>query len=85
MRDGKRMRLLVFFFSGTGKTQFVGEYLEDRGLESCPDKPVDVTLAAIEWTLPDAVVDQDLVCIGLAATKVVLPETCATTLNGFRK
>jgi ferredoxin len=58
------VKLLILFFSGTGNTQFVAEYLKDRVLKDCAGVQLDVTLAAMEWSVPDIVARYDLVCIG---------------------
>jgi ferredoxin len=56
--------MLILFFSGTGNTQFIAEYLRDHVLAAgfCPN--CTITLAALEWASADIVETYDLVCLG---------------------
>ncbi len=63
-RDRKRAKILILFFSGTGNTQFIAEYIRDHLLSTCPDIEYTITLAALEWASPEIVADYDLVCLG---------------------
>jgi ferredoxin len=61
---GASVRLLILFFSGTGNTQFVAEYLKDHLISVCSEVRLAVTVAALEWSEPEIVTGYDVVCIG---------------------
>ncbi|MHA1730475.1 MAG: EFR1 family ferrodoxin [Promethearchaeota archaeon] len=58
------MKVLVTFFSGTGNTQYVAEYIKDHLLARFPGPDFSVTLAALESAEPDTVLEYDLVFLG---------------------
>lgn len=67
------IKLLFLFFSGTGNTQFIAEYLKNRVLECCRSD-YSITLAALEWTHPDIIKDCDLLCLGYPVYEGRAPE-----------
>ncbi|MHA1188051.1 MAG: EFR1 family ferrodoxin [Candidatus Heimdallarchaeota archaeon] len=58
------MKLLVLFFSGTGNTQYISEYLKDHLLKELQTTDLEITLAAIEWVDPKIVNDYNIICLG---------------------
>ncbi|MFW9925087.1 MAG: flavodoxin domain-containing protein, partial [Candidatus Thorarchaeota archaeon] len=58
------MKLLINFFSGTGNTQFIAEYLKDHLLKNLPQENLEITLAALEWAKPEIINKFDIVCLG---------------------
>ncbi len=79
----KRIRLLILFFSGTGNTQFVAEYLRDRVLESCAHERLEVVLSALEWSTPDITEHYDLVCIGFPVYEGRAPRIVREHIDRF--
>jgi ferredoxin len=60
----KNVKALIVFFSGTGNTQFIAEYIRDHVLDICPFPNYMITLAAMEWASPAIIDTYDLVCLG---------------------
>jgi ferredoxin len=56
--------MLILFFSGTGNTQFIAEYLRDHLLAARSISNLTVTLAALEWASVDIVEQHDILCLG---------------------
>ena len=58
------MKLLFIFFSGTGNTQFIAEYIKDKLLKELLGTDYEITLAALDWATSNLINDYDLICLG---------------------
>jgi ferredoxin len=60
----EKLSVLILFFSGTGNTQFVAEYLRDHVLDAGCVPNCTITLAALEWASPGVIENHDILCLG---------------------
>ena len=61
---GNIMKLLVLFFSGTGNTQFIAEYIKAHLLLEKHPTNLEITMAALEGFDPQMLLDYDSLVLG---------------------
>jgi ferredoxin len=68
--EGKEMRLLLIYFSGTGNTDYVARYLAHK-IEA---ESIEIQVASIEWQPAEAVTGFDLLVVGFPVYAADSPE-----------
>ncbi len=58
------MKLLILFFSGTGNTQFIAEYIQAHLLSKDPTTKTEITLATLEGFDPQRILEYDGLVLG---------------------
>ncbi|MHA1521843.1 MAG: EFR1 family ferrodoxin [Promethearchaeota archaeon] len=58
------MKLLILFFSGTGNTQFIAEYIREHLLNQKPPNSLEITMATLEGFDPQMLLKYDGLVLG---------------------
>ncbi len=72
------MKLLILFFSGTGNTDYIAQYLEKK-LQNYTQL-IEISLLTIENCSPDELKEYDIICFGFPVFELNSPEIIRTFL-----
>ena len=72
------MKLLILYFSGTGNTDYIARYIEEKLQKH--SQAIDISLLTIENCSPDDLKEYDIICFGFPVFELNSPEIVKTFL-----
>jgi ferredoxin/flavodoxin len=75
--------VLFLYFSGTGNTHYVTEYLVQQIESRRYEREVKITVMALEWSDPSIIQNNDIICIGYPIYAMDPPEIVLEFINSL--